>query len=286
MDNLRYIASWSFLPYISKPRWPSATLFLLAAKAALRSVNSVLGKKPIVYTDHIGLKVFKHLDVNAEFINMHDDLLTNGNPKYFAFSKLNTYLVQTEPFVHFDLDIMFNRNFEHRYIDYDIVGMCPEEVTDTNQRCGTHEFVYVNNEINSKYQLTGPFNVDSLSGIPVPNCSVLYMRDMDFLQKYVIESKRVYTQNTDIEDITYCWDAIAEQQVLGILAKRHNMRIDYLLHDWPEVPEERAKFITTFNGEFFKNNRSSQAFLYRYFYDCDIENAERSLADILVNYKR
>lgn len=272
------------MPFKHKPRWDDVEVFLCAVRAAVLSVNQVIGERPTIYTDSIGKQVFSELNMECDIVVIHDGLYQDGDPDDFAISKLYTYQHLAVPFVHFDLDIIFETDFSDLFVntDLDVFGFCSESVTESN-RLIDHEgdFLYLSEEAKNQWRPVGPFYNRNQDDVHALNCCVIYFNNQQFLDKYIDSSLACYTNNSHIpRSVRSNWDVVAEQQLLTNLLLDHNVKWGQLVNHWPVLFADIEGIINTFSDIVLKRSSKNKMFLMRKYYNSDVSSAAQLLKQL------
>ena len=82
-------------------------------------------KEVELYTTNEGKQLFEYLEIPYSLI--HTDLnnsafLNTCMPELWAYSKIYTYSIQTEPFIHIDGDILIFKPFKESYLNDDLIA--------------------------------------------------------------------------------------------------------------------------------------------------------------------
>lgn len=70
-----------------------------------------------LFTDKMGAAIVNQLKLPYKKINV---VLDDIDPRFWVFSKLKTYSLQNEPFLHYDIDVVFNKIFPNNALDYNL----------------------------------------------------------------------------------------------------------------------------------------------------------------------
>lgn len=171
-----------------------------------------------LYTDQRGYEVLidkLHLPYTDVHVVYDDSLCL---PQHWAYAKIKTYSMQTEPFLHVDGDIYISRPFEEDVLEAGLVVQ--------NEEIGT---AYYRNMLDAILRIPGvwlPDYVRSVLGdelLPSYNMGVFGGSDLRFIHDYCDEAKRFLEKNRLNDSGNPCsrvdCNVFFEQMLFAIYAK-------------------------------------------------------------------
>ena len=227
---MNVISTWTFRPWLDGHRgpWPNTESMLAVMKASMncaaRAYESVT-----VYTDELSLPILTKLAPKINFEIKLNHAFDKIPTSYWAWSKIITYSLQTQPFLHFDLDFLFARPLKSSFFDCNVLIQWWEKP-------GNLGF-YNLSEVYNLYKIPQQLATDQLDQIYSPNLGCFYINDLDFNRIYVETVFELVDSNQDLlvsNPVTMC---SLEQQVLGILLyKNTDIRVQTLLPKQSLIP--------------------------------------------------
>jgi hypothetical protein len=184
-----------------------------------------------LYTDKLGAEILidtlklpyskVHIVLN-ELDNYHSDL--------WAISKIKTYSLQKEPFLHVDGDVFIWKAFPEDLMKADLITQNLEQTTDyyRNMWSGIEpNLSYIPKELDSFNSTKNGFacNMGIVGGV-----------DLEFYTSYTEQAFRFVDKNrTDWDKISKNnFNVFFEQLLYYELAKKHTKKINYLFEDIPD----------------------------------------------------
>ena len=215
---MRYIATWSFEPFRQNSRHEidlnlkhECIVFAALASLSIESFAREFNTTPIIYTDSIGVEAFASLP--CETVNVYDGVFDTISPRMWAYPKVLTYGMQTEPYLHFDLDFFINRPFDHTSTD--VVTQCIDDCEET----------YTVDP--RSFGFTVPdFMYDYI--VPSATVGVLGMNNMALNAEYARLAKECMEANQHLDIPTGRLNTICEQQLLTSLMARDGHTMSYM----------------------------------------------------------
>jgi hypothetical protein len=265
--NTNFIATWCFAPYFKKEntQWRDEIDMWACAKASLESVYDLYGVKVKLYTDSLGMEIFPMLTDKVELINAHDNVYDDVPEGLWAWAKIETYKLQTEPYIHIDLDFILKKKLPEDFFAGDLAGQVIE-LTDrpipTYDNLGREVWYGVYNLpiIGTNYELPSMYMRPLINTFYPLNVGILVMNNME-VNKIYLDTVQEFLDNNRLL-INYNYKtfgvdsiismAVLEQQTLGILIKDMKLDCRTLLPNG-DLSNQSEVFIT-FCGEGFKWN--------------------------------
>ena len=104
--NPNFVSTFVAEPWVKKQgnAWISEEVMLATMRASVESVNNHYGVRPIIFADTVGAGIIKRLNLPCDVEVAHDGLFMGITTRFWALTKIATYGLQSQPFVHFDLD--------------------------------------------------------------------------------------------------------------------------------------------------------------------------------------
>lgn len=177
--------------------------------------ESVLGVKNSfesvkLYTDKKGKEVLKST------LSLFDDVILLdeqvGNEYFFALYKFDAYLLQSEPFLHFDFDFILNQKIE---IDADIVAEFSENAYEYRNK-----FVEYVVNIKGVNKHIIDFVNTGCNGVYAYCCGVFGGNDLELIHQYAKDAKSLVTEY-EAREKKGLWDILMiEQGYLSIIVRR------------------------------------------------------------------
>lgn len=236
---MELIATWSFEPWLKRvgTHWEKPEHMLLAAKAALDHAHKQYGRRTTVYTDTLGAEIFSELSPHALCLPIYDDIFEGVNPKLWAFAKLNTYALQKQPYMHYDLDFIWLKPMTVRQMASDLVVHGFESLQEGNQK---EKMAYYYNlpKLGHLYKLPAVMQHDNPNAIPAMNTGCLFMNNMDLNAEYVETMFSLIDNNLDLFNSDKALDmCVVEQHSLGMI-----------IHNNPSYKSETVFADTKYDG--------------------------------------
>lgn len=185
-------------------------------------------EKVILYTDQRGYEILierLHLPYTKVHVAYDDDLCL---PKHWAYAKIKTYSMQSEPFLHIDGDVYVSQKFPTNITQRPLVAqneeICTEyysnmmrKITETPKICMP---IYLQEEIEHK-------NISSC------NMGIFGGNDLDFIHDYCQEVFAFFDTNhlndPSEEQSKTDYNIFFEQIMLSMTAKKRKINIGYVL---------------------------------------------------------
>ena len=246
--NMKLIATWSFEPFLSGNGFPwlKTEHFLTTVKRSI-DLAAEHYSKPTIYTDSLGCEVFSQLTTNANYVNVYDGIFEKHSldHRIWILPKLLTYKEQTEPYLHFDLDFLFLKKLDEKYLETGVL-VHNLEYTDHPQMKEWYFF----EDIRSQYILPEEYSNPNIDTIGIPNLGVLYLEDMAFNQEYVNAALDIIENNKQLLNTAekHLQVINIEQRLLGLLFDKYSITPNVLL---PRKVGGMFDLDTTDHGEKF-----------------------------------
>lgn len=243
---MKVVATFCFQPFLNKAgsKWADTEHFLACAKASIEMANLHLGR-PTVYTDSVGKKIFSKLSDKADYIVAYDNLYKEYPPELWALGKIFTYQQQTEPYIHFDLDLIVLSKLSSNLLDCDLLVQSKENIWEKNEFM---QQAYPLHKIGHLFDLPLLFQRDNVNNIAPLNCGILYMNNMELNKLYTDTALDLVDRNLNIDSGISLGMCVIEQQTLGILVNdMPHLKCNTMLAHW-SLPSFN-KFFVHFGGD-------------------------------------
>lgn len=220
---MKPIATWSFSPWLhgkGSSVWHTTVDMLSCAVASIESFNKIYGR-PTLYTDTLGRNVFSQLTSNCDFVVEYDGIDNLVPPTLWAYSKVLTYSVQRDPYIHFDLDFIVHKQLP--FIDCDIGFQSMEHIVK-----GNLTNIYNLGRVFEHYKLPSifPRTRKELDNVHCPNLGVLYMNNMKLNREYTETAMKLVELNKDVLKTEHKLHICSvEQQTLGVVLQQHRKTV-------------------------------------------------------------
>ena len=229
---MRPIATWSFAPWrrgLGTP-WYRTDYFLACARASIEYMNRHYGR-PVIYTDTLGKRVFSAITDCADYEVVDDDIEQQYPNTLWAMAKILTYQRQTEPYLHFDLDVLVLKPLRPELFDCDILAMAVENMeTQDPVKAAQIARVYNVPTVGQFYDLPEFMRDPDINHVSPVNAGLLYIRDMDLNRAYTQAALDIYNRHRDLfrtdQRLHIC---VLEQQVLTMLARQRGSQVNTVL---------------------------------------------------------
>lgn len=223
---------------------------MLASALATTQRVSKFYERPTLYTDDMGAEVFEYLGIDADIQVTHNEIFDTVPESIWAYPKLVTYSMQTEPYLHYDLDFIIKKPFPRKWFNADVGVQWFEDAT---ADIDSMKYVYNFNKYHHHYR-----NADEL--LYDPNharafCTgVLYMNNMELNKEYCDTVLKFIADNIDVfnteNELHSC---VLEQQVLSDKVDKYSMRAT-ALKEWVPRAVPETKHFVHFMGSTWKKS--------------------------------
>ena len=257
---MRYIATWSMTPYIngSGTGWIRDEQLFASMVTSIRRARKWLGVKPIIYTDTFTATVLRDLTDDAEINEELEGIYENDGVPHtmWSYSKIKTLSLQTEPYVHFDLDLFFRKPLDDKLMEGDLLIQC-YDVLELLERNVPESFpeLYNYHTIKDLYVWNGFWDRD-WNQHDGANLGILGMNNMELHNRYIEEIMGWIDVNRDalnrhpahIPDPTFF-----EQQPMVVLAEEMGLDVRTVFPnsiEYPPICPSYAHFVGQYkNGD-------------------------------------
>jgi len=210
-----------FTGFVSLEDW--ATFTELSIRIAHRHCQNI-----VVHTDDLGAKQIESLNVPVEILPTHNRFCynTNNSGQCWAFAKIYTYLLQTEPFIHIDNDVFLDVGIRPWVMRGDAIVQHKE----------THDYTLKGyDEVIQQNMAPSWFKTLLPQDVYACNCGLLGFNDISACHFYAAEALKFFEQNfkwstteRNFMWVEQCFLACAltylDIEVRAMWAGFHNMR--------------------------------------------------------------
>lgn len=274
---MKYIATWSFKPYLNNQSngWLSDEYMLACAVRSCEKINELFGK-PTIYTDTLGAEIFQSIGIEADFEIVLDNVFDDIDSGLWAFPKLEVMKRQSEPYLHFDLDFIFHKLPPQGWFEGDVGCQWLELPRDNIGAYNIPTLAHL-------YDLPPMFRSPYVQITKAPCLGVLLMNNMDLNNQWLdevftlIDNNRILLSN----ESTQLHSCVVEQQSLGLAAAHYKVTtLSNLIHD---VTPPHSDVYTHYMGPVWKASEDNPALneLRSQQLDPYITSAVKKAADIL-----
>ncbi|MDR1227128.1 MAG: hypothetical protein LBK47_09575 [Prevotellaceae bacterium] len=202
-----------------------------------------------LYTDKIGYELLiEKLCLPYTKVHLCLDDLNDIPVQMWAISKLYTYSLQTEPFLHIDGDVYIWNKFSSEIENAELVVQ-NMEMGKSEQYYSNALQIMKNNNFQIHSSLSGPMNGNE--PIISVNAGVLGGHDIDFINYYSCEALRFFYDNKPLffSDAAAQLNIILEQLLFYQLAKKNNKHVSILFENISEDFSELMDFDSVPNSK-------------------------------------
>lgn len=212
--------------------WLSPEFHLMAWTLSCLSLQKI-GYSPYLFSDNTGARfLIDKLSLPYKTIEISHNHFYLPYKHLWALSKIHTYSLQTEPFIHIDGDVFLFQAFNEKIFNASLVVQNIEVATDyytSAQIQYMDNFTYFPNCVRKEFW----------SGKPIKaiNAGLLGGNNLDFIHKYAYEAKQYVKRN---ESVLYKVDidrfnVFFEQHLFYAMAKQEGLKVEtYLKQQFPD----------------------------------------------------
>ncbi|MBB6461376.1 DUF6734 family protein [Flammeovirga kamogawensis] len=192
-----------------------------------------------LHTDYKSSEVFKALKIpyNKIHLSLESEVMKNMDSRLWAYSKLHTYSLQKEAFLHVDGDVFIWEKFDEKLLHSNIICQNVEE--DLNIYKFTLKEIKKINKFHQGW-------IDVERKIKALNAGIIGGIDIDFFKEYTKlafdfynENKHLFNQLTSVNNI----NVISEQYLLYQLIEKKNKTYSLLSDKVIETTEDFHHFV-------------------------------------------
>jgi hypothetical protein len=234
---MHIISTWSFRPWLANctHRWTRTVDMLAAMRAAAQqALRHDAGFS--VYTDSASEPWLRRIMPKANLILAHDRAFAQVNFTFWAWPKILTYGLQTQPYQHIDLDFILGPAWQEPARDAAVVIQCWEDLTHARM-----SKFYNFSVLWPLYRIPAVLDCDFESPRRAANMGCVIMRDMAFNRDYVTAVTELVMNNLDQLN---CREALTmssiEQETLGIMLDARPDLMVSALNTMQEPPVNNA----------------------------------------------
>lgn len=219
---MKIISTWLFDPWLSghTQGWRRTVDMLAAMRASSSLAQRRLGSIA-VHTNSLSAPWLKRILPGVELIVSHDDSHRFMPTNFYSWCKLWTWRLQTQPFLHLDLDFLVGHQWPTRSVTQPLLGQWWENVTDTKAQ----DFYDWHQHGADLALPAGLLDIDPAA--PALNTGCLQCRDLVFMRDYVETVEDLVKINAaDQLPVTV---PTLEQHVLGMMIQRRGIECAVLI---------------------------------------------------------
>ena len=213
-------------PYKDSFGWLTPEHHLMAWSFSCLQLRS-LGYDLILHGDSCAAEILStKLKLPFSKIQITHESFILPDPQLWALSKIYTYGLQSEPFIHIDGDVFLFERFPEAFCEAPLIAQNTEEATEfyTSAQAELMKHLdYFPREVKN----------DFWSGDPITavNAGILGGSDIEFFQEYSAEALRYVAKNTHCFDKVplHQFNVFFEQHLFYTMAKSRGIKIEYLL---------------------------------------------------------
>jgi hypothetical protein len=204
---------------------PETFFTLLCIKLSSTILRKKVGREVGIYTTFEFIELLKKYDVELDFyIDIESEIKDISNKKLFATCKIYSNLIQTEPFIQIDTDMILFEDFDfEKYEKSSVLFYFPESVgfLATHREYSSWKELYMNfyNLISKEYPAMT--NEEYMNPLVAYNCAMVGGTDWEIFSKiykpifdFIVKNKNFIENNS-----TYPMPEIEQQLIVGFLNK-------------------------------------------------------------------
>lgn len=242
---MKLISTWLFDPWFEgrSTGWKNTVDMLATMRAAVGLAKRRCGDITI-HTNSRSEPWLRQILPGTDIVVSHDDAHRDVNPDFYSWSKLWTWRLQSEEFLHIDLDFLMGPDWKMPDETAVIMGQWWEDVQDPRAQ-GFYDW-----QQNST-ALKLPSELLALDGTaPALNTGCFLCRDLEFVNYYVdVVEKLLEKNHSNALPLTV---PTLEQHILGMLIRQHDLPCSVLIGPSDEYRPVNNQFIH-FLGKRWKN---------------------------------
>jgi len=200
-----------------------------------------------LYTNSEQAKFFKRLGI--PFTRIDTEVLQHERANCPSIPKLKTYIAQTEPFIHIDLDtVLFDKlpiaknrplMFAHKDFGGGIDYLCLNSIVTS----------YINPLTEAKDRLPD-FYTSSYDHAELPNMNVVVVRDVELFRNATQRALDNYYAVKDIIDIDYMRFCLPEQAFIHLELKKLSEVYNQMVKDDKHIYSKKTFTVLSNEGSF------------------------------------
>ncbi len=233
MDIIQTFSSCSRFCFLQKSfGWLSPEFHLMSWGFSCLSLQKI-GYTPVLYTDDAGaFFLIDKLSLPYQKVRISHNKYYNPNEHLWALSKIHTYSLQTEPFIHVDGDVFLFQHFNEKILSAPLAVQNIENATEyytSAQRQYMDHFTFFPDCVRK----------DFWSGKPIKavNAGLLGGNDIDFFNRYAYEARQYVKRNESVlhkVDMNR-FNVFFEQHLFHAMAKQQGVKVEtYLKQQFPD----------------------------------------------------
>lgn len=222
----------SINPFQNSFGWLSPEFHVMSWALSSQSLQNK-GYLPCLYTDDTGARfLIDKLSLPYEKAEISHNRFYLPNKQLWALSKIHTYGLQTEPFIHIDGDVFLFQVFDEKILKAPLVVQNIEVATEyytSAQRQYMDHFTFFPDCVRK----------DFWSGKPIKavNAGLLGGNNIDFFNRYAYEAKQYVKRNESVlhkVDLNR-FNVFFEQHLFQAMAKQQGVKVEtYLKQQFPD----------------------------------------------------
>lgn len=212
--------------------WLSPEFHLMAWTLSCLSLQKI-GYSPYLFSDNTGARfLIDKLSLPYKTVEISHNHFYLPNKNLWALSKIHTYGLQTEPFIHIDGDVFLFQTFSEKIFSAPLVVQNIEVATDYYTSAQTQymdNFTYFPDCVHK----------DFWSGKPIKavNAGLLGGNNLEFMHKYAYEAKQYVKRNESVlhQVDSDRFNVFFEQHLFYAMAKQEGLKVEtYLKQQFPD----------------------------------------------------
>lgn len=241
---MKLISTWLFDPWLEgKSSGWKYTVDMLAAMRATAALAKQRHSDITIYTNSRSAAWLRQILPGIELVVSHDDAHRSVPEEFYSWCKLWTWRLQTEEFLHIDLDFLLGPEWKMPAESTVLMGQWWEDVRDSRAKGFYNWSDSTNLSLPSDLAVFDP-------AAPALNTGCFMCRDLGFVRNYVdIVEKLVEHNRNNALQLTV---PTLEQHTLGMMIHRQNLPCEVLIAPDQQYLPINNQFIH-FLGQRWKN---------------------------------
>lgn len=214
---MRVISTWLFDPWLSghTQGWSRTVDMLAAMRASAALAQRRLGNIT-VYTNSASAPWIRRILPGVELITSHDDAYKFVGPEFYSWCKLWTWRLQTQTFLHIDLDFLVGHEWPTVPASAALLGQWWENVNDPRAQ-GFYNWKDESEDLALPASL---LNIDASA--PALNTGCFQCCDLAFVRDYVDTVEDLFKINATSR-LSLSVPTL-EQHVLGMMIQKQKIK--------------------------------------------------------------
>jgi len=212
--------------------WLSPPFHLMAWTLSCLNLQKI-GYTPYLFSDNKGARLLiDKLSLPYKMVEISQNHFYLSDKHLWALSKIHTYSLQTEPFIHVDGDVFLFQAFNEKILNAPLVVQNIEVATEYYTSAQTQymeNFTYFPDCVRK----------DFWSGKPIKavNAGLLGGNNLEFIHKYAYEAKQYVKRNESVlhKVDSDRFNVFFEQHLFYAMAKQEGVKVEtYLKQQFPD----------------------------------------------------